>query len=256
MHLNWFTVIAQVINFLILVWLLKRYLYKPILNAVDEREKKITSQLKDAEAKKAEANREKDEFNKKNDAFDQQKKEMTDKAVAETEKERQKLLEEARNEADALRAKLEKTLEEMRQNIDRDIAQRVQQQVFAISGKALNDLASVSLEEQIISIFLKRLNGLSDAEKVQFIAAFKSGNTPVVVRSAFDLTAMQKAEIESSFDKLSGIKNQFQFKTDNELISGIELTANGFKLTWSIAGYLGSLQKNLSESLKEEPNSA
>ena len=54
MKINWFTVIAQVINFLILVWLMKRYLYKPVLNAIDEREKKIAAQLADAEAKKAE----------------------------------------------------------------------------------------------------------------------------------------------------------------------------------------------------------
>ena len=40
MKINWFTVIAQLVNFLILVWLMKRFLYKPILNAIDEREKK------------------------------------------------------------------------------------------------------------------------------------------------------------------------------------------------------------------------
>ncbi len=55
MLINWFTVGAQAINFLILVWLLKRFLYKPILHAIDEREKGIASQLAQAEAKVAEA---------------------------------------------------------------------------------------------------------------------------------------------------------------------------------------------------------
>jgi F-type H+-transporting ATPase subunit b len=55
MKINWFTFIAQIINFLILVWLLRHFLYKPILNAVDEREKKIAGQLKDAKADKADA---------------------------------------------------------------------------------------------------------------------------------------------------------------------------------------------------------
>ena len=54
MLINWFTVVAQAINFLILVWLLKRFLYKPILQAIDEREKRIATQLADAEDKKAE----------------------------------------------------------------------------------------------------------------------------------------------------------------------------------------------------------
>ena len=70
MEINWFTVIAQVINFLILVWLLKRFLYKPVLNAIAEREKKIAAQLSDAEVKKAEAQKERDAFHQKNEAFD------------------------------------------------------------------------------------------------------------------------------------------------------------------------------------------
>jgi len=59
MQINWFTVIAQIINFFILVWLLKRFLYKPILKAIDEREKKIASQLEDANAKEEKAEKEK-----------------------------------------------------------------------------------------------------------------------------------------------------------------------------------------------------
>ena len=57
MPIDWFTVVAQAINFLILVWLLKRFLYKPILHAIDEREKGIAAQLAQAEAKKAERKR-------------------------------------------------------------------------------------------------------------------------------------------------------------------------------------------------------
>ncbi len=71
MPIDWFTVVAQAINFLILVWLLKRFLYKPILHAIDEREKGIAAQLAEAEAKKAEAQKERDDFQHKNEAFDQ-----------------------------------------------------------------------------------------------------------------------------------------------------------------------------------------
>ena len=65
MQINWFTVIAQIVNFLILVWLLKRFLYKPILKAIDERERKIESQLKDADDRESNAKMEQDEFKKK-----------------------------------------------------------------------------------------------------------------------------------------------------------------------------------------------
>src|SRR5665647_3963698 len=91
MQINWFTVIAQIINFLILVWLLKRFLYKPILKAIDEREEKIAAQIKDAEAKDVAAKKEQAELQKKNETFDKEKKELRDKAIAETNVERQKL---------------------------------------------------------------------------------------------------------------------------------------------------------------------
>ena len=118
MKIDWFTVIAQVINFLILAWLLKRFLYKPILKAVDEREKKIASQLKDAKAEKADAKKEQDDFKQKNEAFDQHKKELMDKAVADTKAERDKLMEEVRNDVNKLSAKLEEASKTKQENLN------------------------------------------------------------------------------------------------------------------------------------------
>jgi F-type H+-transporting ATPase subunit b len=66
MLIDWFTVAAQAVNFLILVWLMKRFLYKPILNAIDAREKKIAATVADASKQKADAEGEKNEFKKKN----------------------------------------------------------------------------------------------------------------------------------------------------------------------------------------------
>ena len=257
MQLNWFTVIAQIINFIVLVWLLKRFLYKPILKAIDEREKKITGQIKDAEAKEALAKKEQAEFSEKNESFDKEKKELMDKAIAETNEERQKLLEAARNEVTELRSKLEKSLTEMQENLKRDIAQKTQKEVFAIAGKTLTDLASIRLEEQSVNIFIKRLSESKNEEKKKLIEAFKSGSKPVLVRTAFDLPIKQQNEIISTVNEILGTKPQFQFKTVPELIGGIELTSNGYKLAWSISEYLSSLQKSISETLKtdlkEEP---
>jgi len=253
MQINWFTVIAQVLNFLILVWLLKRFLYKPILNAIDEREAKIASQLKDADAKETNAKKEQAEFRKKNETFDQEKKGLMDQAVAEINVERDKLLESARNDAIVLRSKLENTLKEMQDNLNRDIAQKTQTEVFAIARKTLTDLASLSLEEQSANIFIKQLNDLKKEEKQQFIEAFKSGTNPILLQSAFDLPEKQQTDIKSAVNEILGKKTQFQFKTAPKIISGIELTSNGYKLAWSISEYLNSLQKSISETMKEEP---
>ena len=253
MKINWFTVIAQVINFLVLVWLLKKFLYKPILNAIDEREKKIATQIKDADDKKAAAIKEQDGFKKKNEDFDQQKKVLMDKVVADTNAEKDKLLEAAKNDANTLRSNLEKSAKENQENQNTAIAQKTQKQVFDITRKALTDIASISLEEQSANTFIKRLNESKDEEKKQFIDAFKSNANAILVRSAFNLSEKQQGEINNVVDTILGTKTQLQFKTTPELISGIELTTNGYKLAWSFSEYLNSLEKNITKKMKAEP---
>jgi F-type H+-transporting ATPase subunit b len=251
MQVNWFTVIAQMVNFIILVWLLKRFLYKPILKAIDEREKKIAGQIKEAETKDAMAKKEQAEFARKNETFEKEKEELMAKAVADTDEKRQKLFEEVRNEATELRVKLEKSLQEMQDNLNRDIVQKTKLEVFAIARKALSDLASESLEEQSANTFIKRLTDSSKEEKKQFVEAFKSGSDPVLVQSAFDLPGKQQADIKAAVNEILGTETKFVFKTAPEIISGIELTSNGYKLAWSISEYLNSLKKNISETFNE-----
>src|SRR5512147_2412030 len=110
MLIDWFTVGAQALNFLILVWLLKRFLYQPILHAIDAREKRIAAELADADAKKAEAQKERDAFQQKNEELDQQRDELLRKATDEAQTERQRLLDEARQAAEALNIKRQETL--------------------------------------------------------------------------------------------------------------------------------------------------
>src|SRR5471032_2407792 len=132
MLIDWFTVGAQALNFLILVWLMNRYLYKPILNAIDAREKRIATELADAAAKKAEAQKDRDEFQHRNEEFDQQRAALLAKATDEAKAERQRLLEEARKSADALSARRQETLRNDAKNLSQAIARRTQDEVFAI----------------------------------------------------------------------------------------------------------------------------
>lgn len=250
MQINWFTVIAQIVNFIILVWLLKRYLYKPILSAIDEREKKIVAQIADADAKKAEAIKEQAEFKQNNEKFEQEKKALMDKAVAETNAQREKLLEAARNDANTLRTTQEKAINDKQQELNNDIAQKTQTGVLAISRKVLADLASVGLEEQMADIFIKKLSGLNEDGKKQFDNAFKSAPGMVIVKSAMALTEKEKVDIKNAINEIVGAAPQCQFQVAPELISGIELTSNGYKLAWSVAAYLDSFEKNINGTAK------
>ncbi len=252
MPINWFTVVAQVINFLILVWLLKRFLYKPILHAIDEREKGIATLLADAEAKKTEAHKESEDYQHKNEAFDQERSALLKKATDASNAERQRLLGEARKDADALRANRQEALRNEQRNLSQDIIRWSQKEVFAITRKTLVDLASASLEERMAAVFVQRLRALTGAAKEQLDAALKGTTQSARVRSAFDLPPEQHATIQKALNETFSADIHIQFETTPELVSGIELSANGQKVAWSIADYLASLEKSAGALLHED----
>lgn len=252
MLIDWFTVGAQALNFLILVWLMKRFLYKPILNAIDAREKRIAKELADADAKKAEAQKERDEFQRKNEEFDQQRAALLTEATDEVKTERHRLLEEARRAADALSTKRQETLRRDAQSLNQAITRRTQDEVFAIARQTLTDLATTSLEERMGEVFTRRLRALDGAAKAALDQAIKTASEPTLVRSAFDLPADQRAAIQSALHETFSADLPFRFATAPDLVSGIELTVNGQKVAWSIADYLASLEKRVGELLKEK----
>jgi len=252
MLIDWVTVGAQALNFLILVWLMKHFLYKPILHAIEEREKRIAKELADADVKKAEAQKERDEFQHKNEEFDQQRAALLIKATDEAKAERQRLLAEARKEADALSSKRQEMLRNDAHNLNQAISRRTQQEVFAIARKALTDLATTSLEERLGEVFTRRLREMDGQVKAGLAEALKTSSDPALVRSAFNLPAEERAAIQNALNETFSAEIHVRFETAPDLISGIELTTNGQKVAWSIADYLASLEKGVGELLKEK----
>lgn len=252
MLIDWFTVGAQVLNFLILVWLMKRFLYQPILHAIDEREKRIAAQLADADAKKREAQQERDEFQHKNAEFDQQRADLLSKAIEEVQLERQRLLDEARHNADNLTAKRQEALRIDARNLNQTITQQTQQEVFAITRKLLTDLANTSLEERVSEVFIRRLRALDDTAKQQLAEALKTSSEPAQVRSAFELPDEQRAVIQSALNQTFSADIHIRFETVPDLISGIEFITNGQKIAWNVDAYLASLEHSISELLQEK----
>ena len=252
MLIDWFTVGAQVINFVILVWLMKRFLYKPILDAIDVREQKIATELANADSKKLEAQKERDTFQQKNDAFDAQRAGLLSQATNAANAEGQRLQEEARKAADALRVRREEALKSDAKNLYQSITKRAQQEIFAIARKTLTDLATTSLEQNIIEVFVKRLHALDDKTKLQFSDALKVGSDAVIVRSAFELATEQRGAIQDAAKSVFATEMPLKFQVAPDLIGGIELSANGHKVAWNIEEYLHSLETGVADLLKDK----
>ena len=250
--IDWFTVGAQALNFLILVWLMKRFLYKPILKAIDAREQLIAKELADAENKKTAAGKERDEFTRKNKEFDQARAALLSKATESAKAEHDRLLEEARKAADALSTKRLELLQSDARNLHAAISRRTQDEVFAIARKALSDLANTSLEEHLVAVFERRLRELDAGKRAELCDALRSTKDPAVVRSAFELPPAQHETLQTAINVMCSADIHLRFEAAPDVISGIELTASGKKVAWSIAEYLGALEKAVEELVQQQ----
>jgi len=255
MLIDWFTVLAQVVNFLILVWLLKRFLYRPILDAIDARERRIAKQLAEADARKAEAQQERDAFHRRNEEFDRQRAALLSKATDEAKAERQRLLDEARKAADALAASRREALRSEQQSLGEALRRRAGEEVFAIARKALADLATTSLEERMVEVFARRLREMDGKAKASLGAALNATSAPGCVRTAFELPAEHRTAIQKAVNEAFSAAIRLRFETAPDLVSGIELATDGQKVGWSITEYLASLEKGVDELLKTKDKS-
>jgi F-type H+-transporting ATPase subunit b len=256
MLIDWFTVGAQAVNFLILVWLLKRFLYKPVLAAIDERERRIAAELQNADQKKAEAQKEQTDFLHKNEEFERLRLALLLEVTNSGKTERDRLLDAARTDTENLRSQSKKALHDELDKLNQTIETLAVEEVFSIARKTLVDLADTSLEERVTDLFIHRLHDLDGKQKANLTASLHSASGPVLVRSAFELPAPQKMAIEETVKPIFGEGTGIEFETKPDLISGIELTANGQKIAWSIADYLTSLKGSMSGLLEPKFNSA
>jgi F-type H+-transporting ATPase subunit b len=253
MLIDWFTVGAQALNFLILVWLLQRFLYKPILTAIDAREKRITDQLADATTKRADAQKEHDEFDAKNKAIDEQRSTLLAKATNEAKAEHDRLMEDTKKEADTARAGWADALKNDSARLSKEITRTAADEVFGIARKTLSDLSTVSLEERIAEVFTRRLREMDSPARATMGGAIKASNDSALVRSTFAQPDDQKAAIQNAINETFAADVRIRFETTPDGVCGIELTAGGQKVAWTIASYLDSLDAEVGQLLSAQP---
>ncbi len=247
MTIDWFTVIAQIINFLILVWLLKRFLYKPILDAIDERERNIVSKIEEANKKESDAAAEREKYIEKNTDFDLQRRKNWEQALQEIKLERQLQLERVRNEASELQQKLDAAIASDQESLMKSLKFRTQQEILSTVRKTLKDLADEDLEGAVVNVFIKKLKKLGKVEKEKLLEHFQVSNATVEVRSAFELQKQQKETLQKTVFEMLGSEIKLNYSVTPDLTAGIELNASNYKISWSIEEYLQSFQRILSE---------
>jgi F-type H+-transporting ATPase subunit b len=249
MLIDWFTVAAQIVNFTILVWLLQRFLYKPIVQAVKAREKRVAEELADAARQKAEVERAGAQLASKDKAFDDHRAALLAAAVAAATHEHDRLMEQSRIEVETLRVKQRDLLRSERLAQGDRLSRLVSGEVFAIARRALKDLAGADLEERMAAIVVGRLRDMTPIAKDSWNAALRGGHVGAVVRSRFELAEPSRALLQAALDG-GHTQLPLRFETAGDEICGIELIAPGQKLSWTIVDYLKSLEGKVDALLK------
>lgn len=252
MAIDWFTFIAQIVNFLILVLLLKYLLYKPVIRAMDEREKNIASRLKDAEEKMEEAGQEAESYRKKHKELEEQRDALLAQAKEEAGAHKRELIHEARREVDEVKAKWYEMIEREKNSFLKDLRQRTSAQVYTAVRNTLADLANEDLEQRITDVFIERIQKLDEGQRKRIAASIQDAHQKVSVRSTFPIAEKQRRALAKIVRAQSADDVDLRFETSSDLICGLELKANGYKVAWSLEDYLEHLEESLSEVLEEE----
>lgn len=251
MPIDWFTVTAQALNFVVLVWLLKRFLYGPILRAIDAREKRVADELADAAQKQAQALQERDDFARRNADFDHARDAQLAQVHTQAAQEHRRLLEQARTDASAWSAKRQTSLRAEAAQQGQAIREQVQQEVFAIARKTLQDLASEALEHRVCVLFAERLRQLDAEQRDALVSALGAGDAQLQIRSAFVLAQPQREALEAALHATLGRDLPgVQYSCSPDLVSGIELRGGGHKIEWNIGEYLDAMEHNVAQRLQ------
>jgi len=247
MDIDWVTVTAQVVNFLVLVYLLKRFLYAPVLAAMQRREERIADRMDTAEERERTAAEAEASFRESARELEQRRDDLLREARQEADGERRQLREQARSEVQSEREQWLAGLERERNRFLKDLRGLAASEIIAATRRLLTDLADASLEECVVRQFIERLHNADDEVR----GTLSAGRETVVVASAFELTDDARNLVVATARDLSGNDAaMLQFEQDPDLLCGIELRAGGYKLSWSADSYLDAIEQRIARQLE------
>ena len=243
MLIDWFTVLAQFVNFLILVYLLKRFLYSPIIKAMDEREKKVSDTLKNAKEAEKDARKRAIEIEKERNDLESAKEQMMAKARQEVTQWRKKTIEDARLEVEGLREKWINLLDREKDTFISGARNTIISGIMKIGDKVFNDLASEGIEKQIIKVFLEKLSERSiDMVK-------NSENSNLLIETGFPLDSAMTGEFREKIMHLLPDLKSVDFQVAGVLGTGVRTRVGDNRVEWNLAGYLKEFEKEIFKDL-------
>ena len=259
MEINWFTFFAQILNFVVLIFVLQRWLYKPITQAMERREKTIRDRLSSASQQQQEAQQEVERYQEMQQDLADRQTEMLTQAKLEAEQTRQRLLQEVHESVETERSQWQASLQRQKASFLREVSHRTMQQLQTTVRRLLADLAESELETQMARVFLQKLRDLNEAERAELVTTLNAAtkdSIPLTLVSTFplptDICGAIATVLQEYFNAVGSGKVELNCEIQSNLICGIELRGTGYKLAWSMDAYLDTITENLVRVFAEE----
>lgn len=256
MLIDWFTVVAQIVNFLVLVFLLKYFLYDRILGVMDEREKRIASRLEESANVKRQAEEQAEEYRRKKREIETERENMLAQAKQDADSYRMELLGKARGEVDEAQARWLASVRREQDTFIVELRRRIGKSSVSVVQRALRDLADTELEQRIIDMFIQRLGELTDAQIEEIRESAAGADGKIVIESAFAISPEQRGGIERALQQVITDSFDARFEESPDMICGIAVKFRGHKIAWNIDDYLKTLEASVSRVIDDRVHDA
>src|SRR6056297_289686 len=249
MQIDWLTVAAQIANFLVLIWLLQRFLYRPITEAMARREARIEERLSDAKTRRKEAEDEAEDLRKEREELEDSKQEMLQEARVEADELKQRLEQDIREEVEQKRENWHEALEDERADFVRDTQRKAGHKVLDIAARLVAEFTSAALDDQIAQGFLEQLEDLDVDTREKMAAAADSADGPARVETATALDKAARQKITRAIHELFETDIDVEYREEDEVLLGVRLTIGEQTVEWSAARHSKRLNREIDELL-------
>jgi F-type H+-transporting ATPase subunit b len=229
-ELSWTTFILEGINFLVLVWLLKRLFYAPIKRAIEARRAAVKKTLQDAESARRDTEDLKSKYQGRLREWEEEKEHQREEFRKELNEERTqqlKLIEmTVATEREKAEAQEEKKAAERRASEEKE----AMKQALEFMSRLLSEVASPELERKIVDLVISRVSA-APAEDLR-MNGLQSGDHPAVVqvRSAYSLTERQSDALSAALKHRVGTEVPIVFDVNQKLLAGLEIAVGSYVL--------------------------
>jgi F-type H+-transporting ATPase subunit b len=230
MEFNLSTFILEIINFLILIWILQRLFYKPLLEIIAKRKQFIDQSLSDAKQLKEQAEHQCSLYENRQKLWEQEKHAAVAALQQQLENERKKQLDKLNAELEQERQKTKVMLLKQQKELQQQTEQQALQNGAKFAGLLLQQAAGPELEARLFNLLLDNLTSLPEACTQYLTTLGTKKPVPIKITSAYPLPAELRQQLEQKLAALINNQIAFQYHQDPALIAGLRMDIGAWVL--------------------------